>query len=253
MIRIILRENVSRLGNIAEHNVDFLSDDDRFDQQILGDVPWSKIEQILYKIVGAIPVLSDSKILSRIGAGVDGVAFELSNGNVLKIGKEGASVSSALETSKEDNFTGRGSSSLLHVYGRGKIEIGTVLPLFWREVPRYTTFTEWLRQVLPNRPPQEIKKLLHAIEFTAVLFYILMKNYTEKVGQMPSLKNIIKISYKHNEKGDLVLAKLGKEFYERLAKAVYELGKRAGFSERLDLNIGNFGLDQHGNIVFFDF
>lgn len=253
MIKIILKENSSIKNPVVEHNVDFLLDDRDFATKLTPGISYSRLEEFARRLVSEIPTLAESKLVGNIGRGAEGVAFELSNGNVLKLGKD---IRGSLETAKNsisDNFSKQGSAALPHIYNRGEIKMGSYPSLFWREMSKYTTFNEWLYFI---RPGNKLKKeVFEQVDYTSAFTQVLMRNYKEKTGVLPSLKTLINFSYKYNVENNAILSELGKEFYERLIKAVYELGKRHDFSNlnSLDTHAGNLGVDQHGNLVFYDF
>lgn len=252
MIRIILKENTSTKNLVVEHNTDFLLDDEVFIKKFTVGISYSRLEMFIRQLISKIPTLSETKLVKNIGKGAEGIAYELSNGNVFKIGKDTRGTLDTANKSAADNFSKQGSSALPHVYNSGEIEIGSS-SLSWKEMTKYTTFIEWFQFVRPNS--KKTKKVFDQIYFACGLIQVLMMNYANKTGKLPSLKTLIEYTSKYTGEVDAILSELGKDFYERLVKAVYELGRRHDYSKEniVDAKADNLGIDQHGNFVFFDF
>lgn len=278
MIRIILKESRSNQLN----GLEFLRQIDELNKAVRRTVGTGSRQDELNlwkKIIDEIRPLKDSRIIDLIGKGWMGAAFELSNGNILKIGQEASSSSKGLPKKLSTaQKIGAGSAQHLHLYDFGEIQhilphqeegwSEPSAPWTWREVPKYIPFEEWVAtRLFANRNEYERKGRYNRLGFEKFMNPLdrllseldeLVSKYRDKVGTIPQFSVILKylrrapVSYNENNL-ELVLKLLGEKDTVKLLRSAYDLLIKKEGSAWLDLKADNLGVDQHGNFVFFDF
>lgn len=263
MIRIVLKESKAS----SNRNIRFLSSINGLRKEVEKSVRYGDVgsdEELWLAIINEIQPLKDSQIVSEIGAGMMGAAYELTNGNILKVGKEVTATAAAMPGQlSKDQFAGKGSASELHSYASGMIRSLHVSAgrWTWREVPKYIPFDDWaVARLTPTAGDSvdnswEIERLSAQVGGLPYVIDDIIERFRLNFKREPTfaavLGSIMK-SYKNDVR--LTLKMLGDKDTEKLIKASYNLiVKKARTSEQLDLHTGNLGVDQHGNFVYFDF
>lgn len=261
MIRIILKE--SKVP--SNRNIRFLSSIEGLRKEVEKSVRYGDVgndEELWLAIIGEIQPLKDSQIVREIGRGAMGAAFELSNGNILKVGKEVTASAATLPGKlSKDQFAGKGSASELHSYASGMIRSVHVSAgrWTWREVPKYIPFVDWVRMHLKATSGPDnslyLERLYDEVADLPYIVDVVLERFRSHFKREPSFNAILKyILEKSTDDVLLILKMLGEKDTEKLIKASYNLiVKKARTFEQLDLHPGNLGVDQHGNFVYFDF
>lgn len=209
-------------------------------------------------IIKQVEPLKTENITKVMGFGSLGGAYLLTNGNVLKIGVDVNGYNLNFKNDHipdelvKDHFSGQGTSSELHVHGTGRIKMpwhGKISgyyfddPWSWREVPRYTTFHDWLKE----------KGLeYHAYDVSGIAYEI--NAIFRKTGRQTSFGPFVKWFMENRKNNYGLLKDIDDEDAIKLLKAIYDISsRRVNVGVGLDLKADNLGVDQHGNFVFFDF
>lgn len=220
--------------------------------------------QLWLEIIEQIEPLKKEHIVKELGFGALGGAFLLTNGNVLKIGVDGDGTNLNFKNDHippdiaKDHFKGKGTATELHVHDFGQIKMpwhgkfsGTYFdePWSWREVPKYTTFWDWLRRQDLSIYGSEVRTI--GIEMTRYI-----TKYSRQTERPIEFEALYKWFMSSRGKAFYLLELMKENDAKKLLKAMYDITIRRfnlSSSEYLDLKADNLGVDQHGNFVFFDF
>lgn len=230
------------------------------------DEEWNRLAPQLEKyqnslwlnIIQQIKPLRTEHIAKVVGFGRLGGAFLLTNGNILKVGLDSDGDGPELDwlinshipqQLKSRHFGGHhGTANELHVYDSGDIDIGDGGLWSWREVPRYTTFLDWLDQ----------KNLSGADEIAYLGQEVndILSSYSRQLDRTPGFLPLYKLIMKTKINDYSLLTQLEEDESRKLIKAMYDIilhRKNLKDNDVLDLKAENLGVDQRGNFVFFDF
>ena len=140
---------------------------EQLEQTIQKILNWCGDKTIATELAQNIPVLKDSYIVKRLGSGQNGIAYELSNGNVLKLYTGGNWLRrSKVETENEEYksimnkmFGGKSFRGEIAVYSSGiyrsNPESTFPMDVGWAELNKVTTLSDYYN--LLNVPPHIVE------------------------------------------------------------------------------------------------
>lgn len=221
-------------------------------------------KQFWLDIIEQIKPLKTEHIVKELGFGAPGGAFLLTNGNVLKVGvdSDGENVNFKNDhippAIAKDHFAGKGTATELHVHDFGQIKMpwhGKFSGAYfdeqwsWREIPRYTTFSDWLKRRGLSIYGGEVRAI--GIKMNRYL-----TKYSRQTARPVEFEALYRLFMNSREKNYYLLELMKESEARKLLKAMYDITVRRfnlSSAETLDLKADNLGVDQHGNFVFFDF
>lgn len=273
MIKIILKETLRPTERDAEH-----FDSRKLEKQeenILKNaielykmMPRDKIPWSLYnpntpaedmiidfaRRAASVEPFKDSIITKKLGEGLFGVAFLLSNGNVLKFGEHD-------QTEKADQqiivkmrdriFSGKARRNTLYPISYGNFPVRDMKNIYWREVPFY------------KEPPQNLffKDCEQVAQYFIDLYYkkdfsvdkeraisVFIKDFFSEVGFK---KTTVMVDQFWLEKMKRMQSYIDVPTLREFLKAVVDAKKSS--HQTVDFHAGNLGIDNSGRMVFFDF
>ena len=120
---------------------------ERADLDALWAIPGIDAKTPIDEIVDQVTPLKDHSIRRILGQGYESVAFELDNGNVLKVMFNDAGTSKKYEQMRDRSYSGAGSINDIHIYDMGKVYVPSIRRTYaWVEMQRVMTIEDWAKR-----------------------------------------------------------------------------------------------------------
>lgn len=242
---------------------------DQLEQTIQKITVWCSTRKIAMEIVDSIPALKDHYIVKKLGAGTGGVAYQLSNGNVLKLYHSGAWVRGGTPESEDKEygsvmdkmFSGKSFKGEIAVYSHGVYKQKSELePLQdepwvvgWVEMNKVTTLDDYYR--LLKVPPdiiEEKKETFDRLHMDISSF--LYQKFVEKDDDYYDAMEMFDES-SYNQKWLYKQALTDKEIIA-FKTGLFKFHKNHGYEPALDAHFENCGLmwpSDLSSFVVFDY